>query len=172
MKVTLYMAMSINGYIADSNGNEDFLSDHIWTGSLNILKESHVVLWGKKAYENFLKWPGKYLQDVEGINIFVLTKNKNYEVKEGFSTTSSPEEFLSHAKIKRYKKVIIDGGAQTNESFLRKGLIDEIILNIESVLIGSGIPLLSYSDLNIKLELIKLKTVNSNIVQIHYKVIK
>ena len=39
------------------------------------------------------------------------------------------------------KSVVVTGGSKMNSSFAKSGLIDEVILNVEPVIIGEGIPL-------------------------------
>jgi len=67
---------------------------------------------------------------------------------------------------------LLIGGSSLNTAFAKENLIDEIILNIEPIIIGKGIPLFSIDDFDLPLELISTEKNNSGIVTIYYKVKK
>ncbi|KKS79899.1 MAG: Bifunctional deaminase-reductase domain protein [Candidatus Beckwithbacteria bacterium GW2011_GWA2_43_10] len=70
-----------------------------------------------------------------------------------------------------FKEVILTGGSINNSAFGKLGLINEIILDIEGVIIGQGIPLFNPEEFELKLQLKTVKKVTENILQLHYKVV-
>lgn len=64
------------------------------------------------------------------------------------------------------------GGQQTISQFIQKGLVDEIYLDVEPLIFGQGIPLFSPADFELKLELLEVKNLSAQTVQLHYKVKK
>lgn len=51
MKVTIEMASSINGLIADEQGNEDFLSERNYQIMLDFLKNYDCLVWGNTTFK-------------------------------------------------------------------------------------------------------------------------
>lgn len=169
MKITLFMAISINGFIAEENGSEDFLSEINWKVFCKLVNKFSFLVWGRKTYENVKSWGPKYLKSLK-IKKIILSKNFNSTDKD-IIILSSPEEAISYAKKSGAKEIIVSGGASVNSAFMEKGLIDKIIINIEPALLGKGIPLFSESNFKRKLKLIKTQKISSNMIQLHYKVL-
>ena len=59
-----------------------------------------------------------------------------------------------------------------NTAFAKLGLIDEVILNVEPIIEGKGIPLFKPEVFELKLELIEMKKSKGKTIQLHYKVVK
>ena len=59
-----------------------------------------------------------------------------------------------------------------NTAFARAGLIDQVIINVESVVVGRGIPLFAPEGFDLRLKLIEMKRMREEIVQLHYEVRK
>ncbi|HED36787.1 MAG TPA: hypothetical protein ENI76_00860 [Ignavibacteria bacterium] len=83
---------------------------------------------------------------------------------------SNPKEALEI--LKGFNNILITGGSGLNSSFAKENLIDEVIINVESVIIGEGIPLFPSNEFDLNLKLIDVKKLSNDIVQLHYKVTK
>lgn len=160
MKVTLYLAMSLNGIIADKKGKEDFLSEKNWDLFVKKAENVGCFIVGRKTYEIFTK--SKYC-NFNKINCKKIVVSK----KEGFS----PKEAVNLAKKSGLKEVLVVGGSEVNSSFIKSNLIDQIIVNIEPTILGSGIKLFSEADFHKKLNLKKISKFGK-ILQLNYEVIK
>lgn len=172
MKVILWMAISLNGIIATKDFKEDFLSHKNWIEFVSAVSKSKCLIWGRKTYEQVIEWPRSYLDSLDGFTKIIISNQNNIKLKGGFVLASSPEEALSIAREYNHKNVILTGGSKNNSSFAEKELINEIVLNIEGHVIGSGIPLFNESNFEMKLNLQSVKKISDNIIQVHYKVIK
>ena len=64
------------------------------------------------------------------------------------------------------------GGGVTAASFIREGLVDELFLDVEPVIIGSGIPVFSDKKFESKLKLLDIKKTSMNEIRLHYKVLR
>jgi len=73
---------------------------------------------------------------------------------------------------KGYKIAVVAGGGTLNASFLKEGLVDELFLDVEPVIIGKGLPLFAGKQFGKKLELLGIKKLSKNEIQLHYKVLK
>ena len=68
------------------------------------------------------------------------------------------------------KKIWICGGGQLAGTLLDAGLIDKLILKVNPLLIGEGIPLFGSSQKKVHLKLEDLKTFDSGILVPAYKI--
>lgn len=171
MKIILTMAVSANGIIASKTGSEDFLSHTNWIQFVKLAKRVGCFMWGRKTYEAVIKWEGNYLKDLEGVKKVIISRSK-IELKEGFELANSPEEALKMLESEGFKKAIITGGSTVNSEFAKRGLIDEVIFDVNPSILGEGIPVFNPSDFELSLELIEAQKISDGIVEIHYKVKK
>ena len=170
MKVTLYMAMSLNGYIADQNGSEDFLSHKNWEKFCALAQEYRNFIVGRKTYGAVKNWnEGFSFDDLKGIRKVIISQDENYKLDEGYVLATSPRDAL--AKLQDFESVLVTGGPTINTAFIQENLLDELILNVEPVLIGKGIPLFVQDDFSQKLYFVSSKETNG-IVTLQYRVLK
>ena len=170
MRVILWMAMSLNGIIARENNEEDFISHDSWLEWIKWVRKNRCVIWGRKTHEVVKGWDKQYLEDLKGVKVVVVSVDKSYKVGEGFELANSPKEALERLEKDGFETAVITGGATLNSSFAKAGLIDEVVLNVEPVIIGKGIPLFSPEIFDLKLQLVGTEKLNGGIVQFHYKV--
>ena len=170
MKVTLYMAMSLNGYIAEENGSEDFLSHKNWEKFCSLAKEYGNFIVGRKTYEAVKNWnEGFGFDDLKGIQKIIISQDESYKLDEGYILATSPKDALE--KLKDMESVLVTGGSTINTAFLKENLLDEVVLNIEPVLIGKGVSLFVQDNFQKKLNFISSEESNG-ILTLHYKAVK
>lgn len=173
MKVVLFMAMSVNGYIARENGDEDFLSHANWEAFCNVARECGCFIIGRKTFEAVQQWKEGYNFDsLKGIVKVIVSRNENFQATLDYIIADSPEAAISKLKDKGLKQVLVTGGAKINSAFMKSKLIDEIILNIEPFVLGRGLALFAKDEFESKLELLDVKKIKEGIIQLSYKVIK
>lgn len=170
MKVTLYMAMSLNGYIAKENGSEDFISHANWEKFCSLAQEYGNFIVGRKTYEVVKSWNEDFgFDDLKGIKKVIISRDQSYKLDEGYILATSPKEALT--KLQGFESVLVTGGSTINSAFIQENLLNEIILNVEPALVGKGIPLFAQNDFSKNLRFISAKESNG-IVTLHYRVIK
>ncbi|MBI3385403.1 dihydrofolate reductase family protein [Candidatus Gottesmanbacteria bacterium] len=172
MAVNLWMSMSLNGIISREKGEEDFISHGSWLLWLDVIRKSGNFIFGRKAYENLMTWDKKYLEALKGLRIVVVTNNSTSFQNKDFTFVSSPQEALDRLKSEDFESITLTGGATLNSSFAKLNLIDEIILNVEPVIIGNGIPVFHPDLFNLKLEFLAMQKTNADTILLHYKVKK
>ena len=89
---------------------------------------------------------------------------------KGYFVASSPEDAVTFLQKEGFEKALLTGGATTNSSFAKAGLIHEMILNVEPIVLGKGLSLFLPADFQLSLELLESKPMN-NLLQLRYKVI-
>lgn len=173
----VYIAKSIDGYIADKNGGLDWLQsvpnpDGLDFGYRDFMKEIDAIIMGRKTYETVLEfkmdWP--YSKPV-----FVLSRTINLVPDELADKVEilngSLNEIIENLNMRDFHNIYIDGG-NTIQKFLKEGLIDELIISTIPVILGGGVPLFGELISNINLEHMKTEVFLDEIVQSHYRVKK
>lgn len=142
----LYIASSLDGFIAKPDGNLDWLTgfpppqqgDY---GYQALLERIGTIIMGRKTYDELLgfgiEWP--YM----GFETFVITSQPGLAIQspDTFLVTSNLKEFMLELKSAVEKDIWIVGGGALISSLLKDQLIDEMILSVIPKIIGNGIPL-------------------------------
>jgi len=170
MKVKLYNAISLDGFIARKDGDSDWVSETDWPVFESEMQKAGCIIVGRKTFEQFLD----ELYPVEGVTNIVLTTDEGKEKEEGnvVYTAKSPSDVLELAKSKGYDTCLLIGGGNANASFIEKNLIDEVMVTVHPLILGDGIRLFESSEVDIQLERIETKELDEGLVQIIYKVKK
>ncbi len=172
MKVILSMAVSINGFIADENGSEDFLSHENWIAFIKLAKRTGNNIWGRKTYEVVKTWQKNYLDDLKNVNKVVISTDKDIQLLSDFTLVNSPKMAIDYLSKQGYMEILVTGGSSIYSTFLREKLVDEIIFDIDPTLISRGIRGFVFDGLPITLELLDIEKLPEGIVELHYRVNK
>ncbi len=167
------MAISANGIIATETGGEEFLSHENWEKFCELAKEFGNFVVGRKTYEAVKKWDDGYnFDDLVDIEKVIISEDKNFKLDKGYTLANSPQDALAKLSEKGFEKVLITGGANVNSAFVKANLLDEIILNVEPVVVGKGIPVFAPENFELKLKLISSEKSASGILTLGYNVLK
>jgi dihydrofolate reductase len=171
MKISIYIAMSANGYISNSRNVPDWLSQEYVQGFDSHCQRTKAVIMGKTTYD--ILAPDYLPLKNEGTTI-VLTSNKQVESDNPtvVFTQLSPSEIIHLLEAKGHSEAVIIGGAMAMSAFIKAGLVNDIYFVMEPVLFGGGLPLLKEIETEHKLELVEVNKLNHNTVHLHYKVTK
>ncbi len=173
MKTYLFAAMSLDGFIADSDGGEDFLAETHWSEFTELAEKSGCFIVSRKAYEMVNQWADEScnFDDIKATKI-IVSRNFNLVLKEGYLLASSPEHAISIARENGCEEILVAGGGQLNSAFLKSDLIEKIIFTIEPCILGSGVNFMANSELPKKLKLIDAEKLDSGILRLKYDVVK
>lgn len=171
MKVTLYMATSVNGNITTGDSDSDWVDKVDWKYFYKITKESKVMVMGSETYKQFENdFPQK-----QALNV-VLTKKKNLinqKIEGAIFTDKTPKEVIKMIEKMGYKQICFIGGETLNTSIIKENLVDEIYVDVHPLLIGEGKKLFGgIKGLFKKLKLLEVKKLDKGLVLLKYKVIK
>ena len=170
-KVKLAIASTLDGYIARKNGSIDFLDPFNESGEdygMNeFLKSISIIVMGNTTFQEYNSHP-QFFEYYAGKELFVFSRDKNKTHDRVTFVHDSPKTFLKNLKTE--KDIWLLGGSKLIESFQNDDLIDEYIITIIPIIIGSGIPLFLQPDLDIHLKLVKTETFESSgVVNLCYK---
>ena len=166
-KVQVYIAISLDGYIAREDGSVDWLpqnSESSYDAFYNIVD---TVIMGQTTYNQILTFGAYPYKDKKS---FVFTKN-NQGNDDYAEFLSSVEKFVKDGFPGAGENIWVVGGSKIIESFLKQGAIDEITLTVIPVILGKGIALFQNGSKETKLELVKTEKFGQ-LVDLHYKVKK
>lgn len=139
-KVILFIATSLDGYIARENGDIDWLLADQDYGYTDFISTIDTVLMGGRTYRQVLgfadEWP--YADKKSVIFTHDVSNQSNDEITFIHHDIAAN---VSRLKEKKGKGIWLVGGAQINTMLLEAGLIDEIRIYKMPVVLGSGIPL-------------------------------
>lgn len=169
-KVILFMAMSLNGIFARPDDSEDFLPHYGWDKFVELAKEAGGFIIGRRTYEIVRKNYDDFGFDfLEGLVKIVISKSRDFEYKEDILIADSPVRALNLAEENGLKSIILTGRPSTNTAFAEKGLLDEIIFNIEPVIIGEGIAVFKPEEFDLNLEPLSIERHQAGGYTLHYK---
>ena len=160
--VTLYMAMSVDGYITGENGDVSWVGDASWQSYQKFVSTCDVVIVGRRTFIMMEKD-----EFANSAKYYIATHDKNAD------TGVYPSRAIRNRDdLPSVKTIGVIGGGDLNGSLAMRGLIDEIILDIEPVILGSGIRLFGSHHPSLALELIASRTIGTNTMQHHYRVLR
>ncbi|MCX6784986.1 MAG: dihydrofolate reductase [Candidatus Komeilibacteria bacterium] len=172
MKITLWMAASLNGIIATTNNGEDFLSDKNWWEFIKTVTKTSCLVWGRKTYQVVSGCDKRKKNSLKGITKIIVSKNNKLKLPADYLLATSPKQAIALAAKLGFKEIILVGGSTNNSAFAASNLIDEVIINFEGVIVGQGLPIFKPAKFLLPLQLKTIKKISSNIIQLHYKVKK
>jgi len=173
-KIKLYIAASLNGKIADADGNVGWLesipnpekTDHGYTefyGSIDT------TIQGYSTYNQIISWGIEFPYGDK--KNYVLTRKQGLENTEYVEFISEKHiPFIEHLKEQKGKNIWLIGGGQINTMLLNAKLIDEILVFTMPIIIPNGIELFESFPKETHLKLLKTKTYSTGAVELKYRV--
>lgn len=164
-KVVLYIAMSLDGYIADSSRKVDWLNGHgseeenVDTYSV-FIRDVDTVIMGWNTYHQVMTElsPGEWVY--KGLTTYVITHRKLSSTENIKFVQDDPCSVVEKLKSEEGKAIWICGGASIIQPLMQGGLIDEYYISIMPTILGSGIRLFEESQDEIKLKLVRTQSYN------------
>lgn len=169
-KLVLYIACSLDGYIAKPNDDLSFLGlvqkegeDYGYEQFINTVD---TVILGRKTYE----WVMAQVPEFPHADkqSFIITKTQRPSIGKTHFYTGNIKELVLKLKSEEGKNIFCDGGAEIVNELLKHNLIDEFIISIIPVLVGEGTRLFKDGRPENNLKLISSKQFDTGLVQLHY----
>ena len=166
-KVCLFIATSLDGYIAGPSGEIDWLFSDEDYGYKEFYAGVESIVMGRKTYDQCLlfdEWP------YPGKEAHVLTRNPQHRSDLRVSFTSDPVPVLvGRLQLGGEGKIWLVGGGEVNRLFLEHDLVDELIVSVHPTVLGSGIPLVAGATIPRSFRLCSTRSFPSGLVQLAYE---
>jgi len=168
----IYIATSLDGFIARKDGSIDWLTeipnpDNSDYGFSSFIDSIDGIIMGRNTFEtvvSFNQWP--YTKPV-----FILS-NKLKKVPGAYKekakiVNGDIGDIVESLRKDGIERIYVDGG-KTIQSFLERNLIDEFIITRAPLLLGSGIPLFAEMNFETKLKLVDSEILSGSLVKCNY----
>ncbi|QIN84319.1 dihydrofolate reductase [Rubrobacter tropicus] len=177
MKATVYIATSLDGFIAREDGGIDWLpgeedaqegEDY---GYQEFIDTVDAIVMGRNTYElasSFGSWP-------YGGKPVVVLSSRRVDIPDAIAETvesmpAEPREVVRRLAERGFGHLYVDGG-KTIQGFLGEGLIQRLIITRIPVLIGTGIPLFGPLPHDVRLRHVETRQFENGLVQSEYEVL-
>lgn len=152
-KIILYIAQSLDGYIARTDGNLDWLPQQI-SKKMNrfyseFSQQIDTILIGRKSYDQIVKVlsPNQWPYSNKTSYVWTSTKTESLYDSVHFMDTDLVS-FVKELKQQKGKNIWILGGGSLVAELIKNNLIDEYSITIVPVILGKGIPLFPQDNKN------------------------
>ena len=167
MQCSVFIATSLDGFIARKDGSLDWLHPFDSTGEdygySRFAATIDVMVMGRGTYDAVLGMP----QWSPGKRVIVMT-GREAAPRDGvelFAGTAA--QLVGRLREQGVQRAYVDGGNVIRQ-FLAAGLIDDMTISVVPVLLGEGIPL--FGGPPAKLELSTVERWPSGMAQLTYRV--
>ncbi|ELA9426885.1 dihydrofolate reductase family protein [Vibrio parahaemolyticus] len=169
----VFIATSLDGYIADKQGKLDWLQsvpnpDNIDTGFVPLMERIDGLVMGRNTLDVVLSfgcnWP--YRKPVFVLSNTMTEVPQGYEDKV-FLVKGELKNVLADLNTKGFNELYIDGGV-TIQNFLKEELIDEMVITRFPILLGGGVPLFGDLEQPLNFRVTKSEVVLGTLVQTTY----
>ena len=173
-KLYLYIAMSLDGYIAGKNDDLSFLTPMEKEGEdygyAEFIKSIDTIIIGRKTYDKIMSMGIPYPSGDQ--QVYVITRTPRETEGKFTFYNNSPTSLVEELKSKPGQNIYCDGGAEIVTELLKHHLIDEIKVSIIPILLGDGIRLFKDGRPEQKLIFKSSKPYEKGLVQLHYSVVR
>ena len=175
MRTSVYIATSLDGFIARTDGNLDWLDQANATvpegedfGFSAFMDSVDALIMGRKTFDQvmtFGQWPyGEKPVIVLSRNPLEIPAQLTSQVRV---SAESPADLHAHCQSAGYQRVYVDGGL-TIRRFLQAGLVTDLTLTVIPDLLGSGIRIFTEDAQDISLVLQSSHAAENGFVQLKY----
>ena len=164
-KVVLFIAMSLDGYIADKDGKVDWLNgqsrdeENIDTYSI-FVKDVDTVLMGWNTYHQIVTELSPSEWVYADLTSYVITHRELVPTDKIIFTGKNPCDLVNELKQEQGKDIWICGGANIIQQLMEADLIDQYYISVIPTILGSGIRLFGTTPKEMKLKLVHTQTYN------------
>jgi dihydrofolate reductase len=171
----VFMALSLDGFVARGDGGVDWLMKYQSEGEDNgfdaFMASVDGLVMGRASFQNVLSF-GEWLYRKP---VVVMSRSlTDADIPDKIQdrvrlSDQTPEQLMAQLEAEDWKRAYVDGG-KIVQSFLSAGLIEDLTLTRVPILLGKGIPLFGPLQDDIDLEHIETKTFPSGLVSSKYRV--
>ncbi len=173
-KIKLYIASSIDGYIARPDGDLDWLSNYPITHTMNygydeFFKSVDTVIMGGRTYRDILNMDVVY--PYKDKTSYIVTRNKASQtsIENVQFLFDNIIETITALKEQQGKDIWLVGGGEIISMLLDNNLVDEMIITYIPQIIGEGIPLFPKMRTDSNWKLVNCQSYNNSVLSVEYQ---
>jgi dihydrofolate reductase len=171
--LSLFIATSLDGYIAKPNDDLSFLKQVEKEGEdygyAEFTAKIDTIIIGRKTYDYVLKEIGSSHYDNGQRDVYVVTRTKRPSAGRTTFYTGNLTDLVQKLKSENGKNIYCDGGAEIINELLQHDLIDEFTISVIPILVGAGTRLFRDNRPEQQLEFVSAKSFDTGLTQLHYK---
>ncbi|NTV55278.1 MAG: dihydrofolate reductase [Candidatus Moranbacteria bacterium] len=172
MNVTLYMAVSADGFIARKDDSTPW-SDEEWAAFLTEVHSVGNMIIGRRTFESIVERSSSFEEYGSAVLVVVSeSMMRDSKADSNVLVVDSPEAALRLLDERGFSCSLLAGGATLNAAFLKSGLVDTLVLDVEPRVLGSGLRLFSGEISERGLRLDEVRKLSGQSVQLRYSVVK
>jgi dihydrofolate reductase len=168
-KVKLSLTASLDNYIARRDGGYDWIlmeQDRL----TEFFQSVDVVFLGRKTHDTMVR---AGMPSYAGMKNYVFSRTRSGVGAGGVEFVSgNAKEFVEGLRTRPGKDLWLAGGGELVRSFLAEGLVDEIQLAIQPILLGDGLPLFPAEFSQVRLRLTRCHKYSSGVVALNYSIVR
>lgn len=172
-KIILYIAASIDGYIADTHGTVEWLEDFPITAEMNygyddFIASVDTILMGGRSYREVLNM--EVIDHYKNQQIYVITHGWTEKMTDNVDfITDNIIERIQQLRNSEGKDIWLFGGGEMTAMLLAADLVDEMQISYIPVILGKGISLFPEQHKESKWILTGSTTYDSGILKVDYR---
>lgn len=171
-RIVGYIATSLDGFIATSDENLDWLTnqpnldlgEHDYHKFIDTIR---TVVMGRTTYEWIARYPGAW--EYDGKRVIVVTSHPIDNPKGPLETRADLPALIAELRALDDGNVWMLGGGKLQMTFMQHGALDEIEIYVMSEIIGGGIPLFPAMGLRATPKLISAKALGAECARLSYR---
>lgn len=181
VKIFEFNMMSLDGFFARSNGDLDWhnVDNEFGDFAVRQLHETSRIIFGRVTYEMMACfWPFSSAKKADPVVAALMNKLPKTVVSKTLKTVLWNNSSLVQNNIKQEilklkessaKDIAVFGSSKLSVSMIRMGLIDELRIMVNPVVLGSGIPLFGGIEHQLDMKLVSTKPFKSGNVLLTYQ---
>ncbi|MEP6788030.1 MAG: dihydrofolate reductase family protein [Acidobacteriota bacterium] len=171
MKISAYVGKSLDGFIARKNGDftwlSQFANDEAIAAYNEFMGRIDAIVIGRGTFDEVLKFPEWPYEKP----VFVLSTSigelPDAAIGKATLLSMSPRAIAEHLASEGFSNIYIDGGTVI-QSFLKEGLVDELIIATVPILIGNGLSLFGEGEKDIPFRHVRTIVASNGLVRSYY----
>lgn len=171
-KIVLYIATSLDGFIAKDDGSLDWLfaiEGEGDNGFTEFYQTIDTIIMGRSTYDHLMTMVDVYPHADK--KSFIFSRKEAPQDPHVEFINDDVTSFAQRLKQLEGTNIWFVGGADLFDQFLKENLVDELIITLSPIILGKGIPLFKNDNPELKLKL-KQQKIYGQFVQLHYLVQK
>lgn len=170
-KVILYIATSVDGYIAKEDGGIDWLEDVETTEEDHSYEQFYAgvdtVIMGRTTYDQVTTELSPEVYPYEDVTSYIMTSREADARKNCHFVAGSVIELVKKLKEEEGENIWIVGGNGVIQPLVEANLIDEYQITLIPIILGKGIPLFNEMEESLKLKAISSHCKNGMVTTIY-----